>query len=430
MRLPCFTITLSLPQTTLLLKLVKQKVNFSLDALRNTLIWLPLGLMVGVPVGLASAVFLYALNYITDFREENLWVIVLLPVIGLLIGWMYHKSNVRANLGSNLIFQEYFAPTSTMPWIKAPLILLSTLLTHLVGASAGREGTAVQMGAVISDSLAFFGKKYQQHRSLFIMAGVGAGFASLFGTPWAGTIFALEILRGKSLNRMAILPAFLSSFSAYYICYLTGAPHTHYEYIEAPEFSIETILNAVFIGALFGLTALLYIKAHYIFSKLAQYLTKGYQAFWRPFLGGIVLFIIFVFLGDSRYMGLGIPTILESFENPVLPYDFIAKLLLTAFALGFGFKGGEVTPLFFVGATLGNALALFVPLPLAFLAATGFISVFSGATKTFLACAVMGIELFGWEAAPYFLLTTLLAQLFSGKSSIYSAQPKNSLSLF
>jgi len=390
-------------------------------------VWLLLGTLVGIPVGLASAIFLYLLDFITQFRETNLWVIAFLPLVGLFIGFMYKKSGDRASSGNNLIFQEYFLPQKIMPWLMAPLILVTTLLTHLVGASAGREGTAVQMGAVIADRFHVLGEKFQQQRALFLLAGVGAGFASLFGTPWAGAIFALEILRTKNLPWNGLIPAFVTSFSAYYICLWTGAPHTHYTEILAPAFSWTHLPYLALVGALFGLTALLYIRTHHWFSNLAQILVK--EQIWRPFLGGIVLFLIFMFLGDSRYMGLGIPTILEAFERPVLPHDFIVKLLLTAFTLGFGFKGGEVTPLFFIGATLGNILALFIPLPMAFLAALGFIAVFSGATKTFFACAIMGVELFGWEAALYFLLVTFIAQLFSGKASIYKDQPGNRFSI-
>jgi H+/Cl- antiporter ClcA len=351
-----------------------------------------------------------------------------LPIAGLLIGFLYKKSGNSAALGNNLIFQEYFIPQKIMPWIMAPLILITTLVTHLVGASAGREGTAVQMGAVVADRFHRLGEKFQQQRSLFLLAGVGAGFASLFGTPWAGTIFALEILRTKSIPWSGLIPAFVTSFVAYSICSWTGAPHTQYNEISSPAFSWNFLPYLVLAGALFGLCALLYVKVHQWFSHLAKILVK--KQVWRPFFGGIVLFLIFLVLGNSRYMGLGIPTILEAFEQPVLPYDFILKLVLTAFTLGFGFKGGEVTPLFFIGATLGNVLALFIPLPIAFLAALGFIAVFSGATKTFFACAVMGAELFGFEAALYFLLVSFIAQLFSGKASIYKDQPNNKLSVF
>lgn len=391
-------------------------------------IWIALGLMLGVPIGLASAIFLFLLDYVSNFRDSNIWLIAFLPLAGLFIGFLYNKSEARISLGNNLIFQEYFIPQKVLPFLMAPLIFGTTLLTHLVGASAGREGTAVQMGAVIADRFHAIGEKLNQHRSLFLLAGVGGGFGSLFGTPWAGAIFTIEIFRTKSSSWSAVFPALMTSFAAFYTCLWTGAPHTHYRNIAAPEFTWNVLAYLVLVGALFGLIALVYVKFHEWFTKISQVIVK--QQVWRPFFGGIVLFLVFMFLGDSRYMGLGISTIQEAFTKPVLPYDFIAKLLLTAFTLGFGFKGGEVTPLFFIGATLGNVLALFIPLPMAFLAALGFIAVFSGATKTFFACAVMGVELFGFEAAFYFILVTFIAQLFSGRNGIYKDQPENRLALF
>lgn len=310
----------------------------------------------------------------------------------------------------------------------APLIFVATLLTHLVGGSAGREGTAVQMGAVIADQFYPWSKHLKLHRDVFILAGVAAGFASLFGTPWAGAIFAVEIFRNKTVRWVALFPALLTSFTAYYTCHWTGASHMAYPNIHVPHFSWSMLALIVFCGALFGLTARGFIKLQILMEYFSEKICKS--QLWRPFFGGIVLLVVYYFVNSSRYMGLGIPVILESFDRQVLPYDFIAKLFLTVITLGFGFKGGEVTPLFFIGATLGNTISLFIPLPFSFLSALGFIAVFSGSTNTFLACAIMGIELFGFEAAPYFLVVTLVSQLFSGRKSIYKDQPSNKFSIY
>lgn len=391
-------------------------------------IWFILGLAIGIPIGLISAFFLYALNYVTHIRENNPWLIALLPIAGISIGYLYHRAGKEAQKGNDLLFDEYFIPKRPLPWIMAPLILLTTLLTHLVGGSAGREGTAVQMGAVIANRFENWSQKFKVNRSLLIMVGIGAGFASLFGTPWAGTIFAIEILRNKETRVDAIIPALITSFVAYYSCLFVDAPHTHYEAVSSLSFSWLNILYVAGAGVCFGLCAWLYIQTHEFFAKLASRLFTNIV--WQPFFGGIVLFILIWTIGDARFLGLGLSTILSAFEMQ-LPYnDFIIKLLLTAFTLAVGFKGGEVTPLFFIGAALGNVLALFVPLPLAFMAALGFIAVFAGATKTFLACSIMGVELFDWQAFPYYVMVCLVAQLFSGKKSIYSSQPNNHLSVF
>jgi H+/Cl- antiporter ClcA len=379
--------------------------------------WIFLGILIGVPIGLASAVFLYSLDFVSEWREAHLWIVVFLPLVGLLISLIYTTFGKESDPGTNRILMEYFLPHKTLPVLMAPLILLTTLLTHLVGGSAGREGTAIQMGAAIADRFHYLGEKFHQNRSLFILAGIGAGFASLFNTPWAGAIFAIEIVRRNGINWSAVIPALITSFSAYFTCLLTQAPHTHYDTVSSINFGVTNLAYVTGVAVLFGLTALLYIKTHYFFSWGAKLIIAN--KIWRPFYGGIVLCIAFIWIGNSRYMGLGIPTIMESFEQQLHYSDFILKLLLTAFTLSIGFKGGEVTPLFFIGATLGSALTIFVPLPLALMAAMGFLAVFAGATKTFLACSVMGVELFGWEAFPYFLLSCLIAQMFSGKNGIY-----------
>jgi H+/Cl- antiporter ClcA len=298
----------------------------------------------------------------------------------------------------------------------------------LVGAPAGREGTAIQIGAAIADRFHFLGEKFQQNRSLFLLAGIGAGFAALFGTPWAGALFAVEILRSKTIPWSGIFPALTTSFVAYFTCLLTGAPHTHYSAVSSIPFETTTVIYIFAISALFGLVALVYVYAHQFFKSIGAVLVRS--NIWRPFYGGIVLFIIFAIIGNTRFMGLGIPSILDSFENHATYYDFMIKLLLTAFTLAFGFKGGEVTPLFFIGATLGSALSMVVPIPIALMAAMGFLAVFAGATKTFLACSVMGVELFGWEAFPYFIASCLVAQIFSGRKGIYNFQAENKISFF
>lgn len=392
------------------------KQNFKVF-FNNLTSWLLLSAIIGIPIGLASAIFLYSLDFVTFWREENLWIITFLPLAGLLIGYVYSTIGKQSAAGTNLIFKEYFIPTKILDKLMAPLILIATLLTHLVGAPAGREGTAIQIGAAIADRFHFLGAKFHQNRSLFLLAGVGAGFASLFGTPWAGAIFAVEIFRQKGINWSGIIPAIFTAFVAYWTCLITQAPHTHYNTIQSLDFEPAHIIYTIAVAVIFGMCALLYIRAHHIFTWVSIKLIPN--SVLRPFYGGILLCVIFMVMGNTRHMGLGLPIILESFEQQMHYTDFIIKLLLTAFTLAFGFKGGEVTPLFFIGATLGSALSIFVPIPIALMAAMGFLAVFAGVTNTFLACSVMGLELFGWEAFPYFLLSCFIAQIFSGKKSIY-----------
>ncbi|UIR57213.1 chloride channel protein [Sphingobacterium sp. SRCM116780] len=382
--------------------------------------WIGLALLVGSIVGSISAFFLTSLSWVTEYRETHLWIIAGLPIAGLLIGLLYYYYGGSSNKGNNLLISEYYQNNQAIPLKMAPLVLLSTLLTHLFGGSAGREGTAVQIGGTIADQCTKIFKLNQQDRRILIIIGISAGFASVFGTPWAGAIFGLEVITGGKNRLRGLIPSMLTAFIADYACSFWHVAHTHYKIQDViPVISLQMMGYATLTGIVFGLTAYLFTKSSDLFTTLFKAIP--YPPI-RPFIGGLVLVFVIWTLGTTKYIGLGIPTILESFKIPLNSTDFIIKLLLTTFTLSAGFKGGEVTPLFFIGATLGNALFGFIPLPMGLLAAMGFIAVFSGATNTPFACLLMGIELFGYEAWPYFAIVCFVAYLFSGKKGIYAAQ--------
>ena len=374
----------------------------------------------GILCGSASAFFLVTLNWVTHFRESHLWIIGLLPIGGLLIGLLYHYYGKEVVKGYNQIITTYYDPKQIIPLKMAPLIFVSTLITHLFGGSAGREGTAVQMGGAIADQFTTVFKLNNSERKTLLIVGISAGFASIFGTPLAGAIFAIEVLFFGKINPKSILPAFFVAFTADTVVNLWKVPHTQYSIPIVPEVNPFNLFLVIAMGVLFGLTALLFSKTTRFwsntFSKHIPYPPL------RPFIGGIVIAVSLYFMGPTKYIGLGIPTILEAFNSPSENYDFLLKILFTAFTLGAGFKGGEVTPLFFIGATLGSALSLFIPLPLALLAGLGFVAVFAGATHTPIACTIMGMELFGIQSGVYIGIACFTAYFCSGINGIYNAQ--------
>ena len=376
--------------------------------------------LTGIFSGSASAFFLVSLEWVTQFREHYNWIIWLLPIGGLCIGLLYYYYGEDVVKGNNLLLEEYENPRKTIPLKMVPLVLIGTLITHLVGGSAGREGTAVQMGGAIADQFKEVFKLTNADRKTLIILGISAGFASIFGTPLAGALFALEVLYFSKINLKSIVLSFLVAYLAYFTVEFWQVKHTHYNIPVVPSISWINLGWIIIVAVLFGLASMLFSRTtHFwgsLFSKTIPY------APLRPFVGGLILAITIYFIGTTKYIGLGIPTIVDSFSTPSAFYDFLLKILFTGFTLGAGFKGGEVTPLFFVGATLGSALSLVVPLPIALLAGMGFVAVFSGATHTPLACTVMGIELFGLESGLFIGIACLVAYFSSGSIGIYNAQ--------
>ncbi|UYZ63896.1 chloride channel protein [Hymenobacter weizhouensis] len=381
--------------------------------------WLLLAALVGGLAGTASAGFLVALDWVTHWREAHPWMLGLLPLGGLVVGGLYHYLGQSVARGNNLLLDELHAPRTRVPLRMAPLVLVGTLLTHLVGGSAGREGTAVQLGGALADQLARPLRLRPRDRRLLLVCGLSAGFASVFGTPLAGAVFGLEVLLVGLLRYEALVPSLLAAVLADYVTRLWGVGHTPYPHLPAPALTPATLAWALLAGLLFGLVARSFSMLTHGVGRLF-----GRVAYppLRPVLGGALVALAVAALGTTAYIGLGIPTIVASFQAPQPPYAFALKLGLTALTLGCGFKGGEVTPLFFIGATLGSALSGVVPLPVALLAGMGFVAVLAGAANTPLACTLMGLELFGAEAGAYLGLACVAAYLFSGHSGIYAAQ--------
>lgn len=384
--------------------------------------WLGFSVVIGVIVGIASAALLASLNWSTNYREANTAIIWLLPIGGLMVGLLYHYYGQSVAKGNNQLLEELNSPRDIIPFKMAPFIFIGTVVSHLFGASVGREGTAVQIGGAIADQFSGWFKLNKIDRKVIILMGISSGFAGLFGTPLAGAIFALEVLLIGKVNYNAIVPcllvAVISDFISREVAHYMQVPHTHYHIDLVPKMSILNFFYSILAGILFGIVSTFFSKGVRFFGKFSRYIS--YPPL-RPVAGGLIIAILVYFIG-TKYIGLGIPTILESFTTTMNPYDFAIKILLTTFCIAFGFKGGEVTPLFFIGATLGSALSLIVPLPISLLAGMGFVAVFSGATNTPIACTFMGIELFGMDGGIYIAIACVTAYLFSGHTGIYTSQ--------
>ncbi|MGK5051709.1 voltage-gated chloride channel family protein [Janthinobacterium sp. RB2P8] len=394
------------------------------ELLQHLLKWLLLAFVVAVLAGSASAGFLFALDWATRTRLAHAWLTWLLPVAGFAVGWLYLRYGSSVEGGANLLIDEIHDPKKIIPLRMAPLVLGGTIISHLFGASVGREGTAVQMGGALADQLTRMFCLNNEDRRIILMAGISAGFASVFGTPLAGAIFGLEVLAIGRLRYEAMLPCLAAAVIADQVGLLWGQllniHHTHYAVPLTPAISAWTLGAMVIAGVLFGVTGKIFTQATHGLSGLMKRCIS--YAPLRPLAGGLVVAIAVWLLGTDKYIGLGIPTIVDALKEPLPAWDFLGKLAFTIVSLGTGFKGGEVTPLFFIGATLGNALGPLLHQPVTLLAAIGFVAVFAGAANTPIASTLMAMELFGAEIGVYAAIACVVAYLFSGHAGIYRAQ--------
>jgi H+/Cl- antiporter ClcA len=392
-----------------------------LIALPQLFRWFMISFVVGILSGIGSAALLASLEWSTNWRESHVWIIAFLPLGGFLSGWVYHQFGKRVEAGNNLLLEEIHHPQDIIPLRMAPLVLLGTNLTHFFGGSAGREGTALQIAASLADQLTKILHFKHSDRRILLMAGLSGGFASVFGVPLAGTIFGLEVLAIGKIQHDGLFPCLVAAIVGDRITLILGLHHTAYHHAPVvPTITLIGLLSAIFAGAIFGIVAMIFAKLthriSHIFQEKISYLPL------RPAIGGLIVAVAVWTIGTTKYIGLGIPTIVDAFNTHLAPWDFVGKIAFTALTLGAGFKGGEVTPLFYIGATLGNTLSLILPLSTPLLAGMGFVAVFGGAANTPIASTLMGIELFGLESGVFMAIACVASYVFSGHAGIYKAQ--------
>ena len=396
----------------------------SAHAPNRFLLWrraLSLSLLIGLLSGLSAALFLVALRAVTDLREAHLWLFWLLPVGGLLLGAAYERWGATAGQGTNRIIDALADGGNPLPGRLAPMVLLGTLLTHLVGGSAGREGTAVQMGAGLADRLARRVTASPELRRLMLFAGVGGGFGAVFGTPFAGALFAAEFVVRRRLSLEALPVALLASLAGDATVRWLGVAHFPFPRIEALPVTPQALAAWVLLGAGMGLLARLFVwLSHGIKMVAERYLPRLPL---RLAAGGVLLLLLTVLVGSRDYLGLGLPLLTEAFGAGASgPEAFALKLLFTALTIGVGFIGGEVTPLFVIGALAGRVAAPMLGLPPIAAAAVGMVALFGSAANTPVALLVMALELFGISVLPGAALAIATAALLSGQKGIYGTQ--------
>lgn len=374
-----------------------------------------------VVMGIISFVFLKMLGLSSVFREFFPYCIWFLPLSGMLTAFVYKRYGGESSKGNNLIIQ------SANEGVKVPkrlafLTFIFTLLTHFSGGSAGREGTAVQIGGTLTSNVADKLGFKNENRKIIILSGLSAAFGSVFGTPLAGAFFGMEVCCIGQLSVSAVIPCFLSSYLANAVTLLLGATHEVHKISAIPSLDIKSVLVFISASILFGLIGKL-------FALGVKYLKLLYAKIFKntvlsALIGSVIVVLLIVLLNLNEYEGLSTWQQTTAFEGNANWYDMPVKFILTTLTLGAGFQGGEVTPLFDIGASFGGWYANMFGIEPSFLAAIGLICVFGSAANTPITTIMLGIELFGAEAVPYFVFASLISFIASGKSGIYSAQER------
>ena len=414
----------------------QSKFNKYFSTIRQLLRGIMIIIPVAITIGSLVALFLWLLGQAIHFRFDHQWLLFLLPMGGLAIHLVYRSIGKSSEKGNNLIIEQIHLQGGAIPIVMTPLILLTTILTHLLGGSAGREGTAVQIGGSIAAQFGRWFKLKGPDMQMVVTAGIAAGFGAVFGTPVTGAIFALEILAPGKIQYKTLLPILIAAVAGDLTVAAWHISHTHYhiDALPATHYGFSSVqlylllfAKVMLSSAAFGLASLLFIRMGHEIKYLCN---KIFSNKWMiPVFGGLLIIGLTILLGKPDYLSLGVDpeyagavTIPSAFSTGGADtWSWLWKTIYTTITLATGFKGGEVTPLFYIGATLGNTCAALLDAPVSLFAALGFIAVFAGATKTPIACTIMGIELFGRQHAVLFAAACFIAYLCSGHRGIYIA---------
>lgn len=381
--------------------------------------WTLIALVTGAAGGALGAGFRYAISYVTDFRTQHIWLCFLLPVGGVVIAFLYRATKLSGHANTNLIINSVRSDDK-VPIILAPVIFLSTVVTHLFGGSAGREGAALQLGGCIGSFIGRVVRLGEKDMPIALMCGMSGLFSALFGTPLTATIFAMEVISVGIIYYSAFLPCIVAALTAFGVTNLFGLQPTAYAIKDFPELTVLNILTVAVLGVAAAVVSILFCLA---LNKTHTFAAKYFRnEYLRTIVGGTAVALLTLLLG-TRYNGIGGEVISAAvLEGAALPYDFILKMLFTAITIGFGYKGGEIIPTFFIGATLGATLAPLLGLPAAFGAAVGLIALFCAVVNCPIASIILSIELFGSRGLVFFTVALCVSYMLSGYYSLYSGQ--------
>ncbi len=385
------------------------------DFLRVTAI----SLLIGVACGLVGTIFVKSISFVTELRENNGWILYLLPVFGLVLTFIYNLLKVKG-IGTNHIIKSVRAEEKVSPLLSVA-VFSGTVLSHFGGASVGREGAALQLGGSLGELFARVFKIPEDFRRILVMSGMSGCFAALFGTPLAAFVFVIEIARVGKRCFVALIPAFVSSITAFLVANKLGVEPEHFPVNEIPQLTLEILWKFILVAVVGAVVSMMFVYALHYSEKYFKKLIEN--EYIRVVIGGLIVISLAKILGTTDYNGGGINIVHHVFTHGEVNYEaFILKIIFTAISVGAGYKGGEIVPTIFIGGTLGGALSCIIGLNPAFGAAIGIVALFCGVTNAPFATVVLACEMFGIEGVGYYLVASAISFALSGKVCLYTGR--------
>ena len=382
--------------------------------------WLICSAIIGITCGAVGTAFHYSVEYVTQFRSGHSWIIFLLPAAGLLIVFLYRAGGIKHDKGTNLVIGSIRNPEYNVPFRMAPLIFITTVITHLFGGSAGREGAALQIGGSLGASIGKLIKMDDNDKHIMTLCGMSAVIAALFGTPVTAALFSVEVISIGILYYSALVPCILSATISYAITEKFHITPTYFILNQVPEMSLATGIRVIILSVAAAVLSILFCMSMQVIGKtFKKYLKNQYL---RILVGGVLLVLLTLAVRCNDYNGAGMNIIEQAIHGTAKPEAFILKLLFTCITIGCGFRGGEIVPSFFIGATFGCTLGGWIGLDPGFGAAMGLVCLFCGVVNCPLASLVLSIELFGASGILLFAIGCSVSYMLSGYYSLYSEQ--------
>ena len=398
---------------------VIHKLQHNSQRALTTLKWVIFSFVVGLLLGVVGAAFHHGIDYVTQFRGEHYQVLFLLPFGAIVIAFLYKSLGYENDGGTNLVIASIHSDKS-IPFRMSVLIFISTIFSHLCGASVGREGAALQVGGSLGYTVGRLFKFNDTEKKTMTMVGMSAVFSALFGTPFAASIFSIEVVSVGIMHYAALLPCVIAALTARYIANLLGAPAPFYEITSYVNFNFISAVKISILAMLCGLVSILFcVCVHKTGEYAKEYINNKYL---RAFIGGTAMLIFTLLIGNQDFNGAGTSVITRAVSGEASWYYFLVKILVTALCLAAGYKGGEIVPTFYVGATLGCLFGQIAGISPSLCAAIGMGAMFCGVTNSPITAFLICLELFGFEGASFFLLAIAFSYVVSGYFGLYSSQ--------